>query len=267
MLEAIIFDVDGTLAETEETHRAAFNQAFEEFGLPWLWTRDLYGELLRVTGGKERLAHFIVTCSSAPTAGGNAATMIPDLHRRKTEIYSELISSGRVELRPGVSELIEAARTDGIRLAIATTTSRANVEALLRATLGSEAIALFASIAAGDDVPRKKPAPDIFQLAMSELQLPPRACIAIEDSRNGLRAAEAAGLAVLVTPSLYTAVEDFTGAACLAADLSALVVTAVAAAHRDNTEVGAGTLLECVKRVHMRSIGQGEHLAGLSKIS
>lgn len=226
MLKAIIFDVDGTLAETEETHRAAFNLAFEEAGLPWRWDEALYGELLKVTGGKERLAHFIGEIGDRDHVETETQTLIGALHRRKTAIYSELLSSGAIKLRLGVGELIEGALADGVRLAIATTTSRPNVETLLRQTLGAHGGSMFEAIAAGDDVRRKKPSPEVFRLALDSLQLPPELCVAIEDSANGLRSAIGAGLATLVTPSVYSRDDDFTGAALVVDNLTELVRSA-----------------------------------------
>lgn len=212
MLEALIFDVDGTLADTEEVHRVAFNRAFAEAGLPWQWDVALYGRLLQVTGGKERIRHYI----DAYTDGTGAAPdprFIAALHERKTALYAELVSGGAVPLRPGVAALLGEARAAGVRLAIATTTSLPNVEALLQAALGAQGSALFEVIAAGDSVPRKKPAPDIYLSALAQLGLGPGACLAVEDSRNGLRSALAAGLATLIVRSTYTRDEDFAGAA------------------------------------------------------
>jgi HAD superfamily hydrolase (TIGR01509 family) len=212
VLEAIIFDVDGTLAETEEIHRAAFNHAFEEAGLGWDWSEALYGELLKVTGGKERIAHFMEMSGDTAAIPVERPSLIAELHRHKTAIYAEMIAVGDVALRLGVAELIEGALTDGIRLAIATTTSRPNVDALLKNTLGPDGPSAFEVIAAGDSVAAKKPAPDIFVAALGDMRLNPRHALAIEDSGNGLRAAVAAGLPTLVTPSYYSRGDNLTGA-------------------------------------------------------
>jgi beta-phosphoglucomutase-like phosphatase (HAD superfamily) len=168
MLRALIFDVDGTLAETEELHRQAFNQSFAAFGLPWAWDQALYKQLLDVTGGKERIAHFVGD-------GSLPAETIAALHADKTQRYAHLVASGGVTLRPGVRRLLSEAEGQGVRLAIATTTSRPNVDALLQATLGRQP---FEVIAAGDEVPAKKPAPDIYRLALHRLGLPPSDCAA-----------------------------------------------------------------------------------------
>lgn len=209
-LKALIFDVDGTLAETEETHRRALNDTFAAFGLPWNWDQPTYRRLLRVMGGKERLRHFIE--HDRPEKADEALARLSELHAAKNRRYAELVGAGGVTLRPGVARLIGEARTQGVTLAIATTTSQANVEALLAKTMGAEALGWFAAIAAGDLAPAKKPAPDIFLLALRQLGLPAPVCVVLEDTVYGLRAAKAAGLATLVTPSFYTDDQDFSAA-------------------------------------------------------
>lgn len=205
--EALIFDVDGTLAETEEAHRRAFNETFVEAGLDWHWSIADYTRLLRTTGGKERMRAHRAAVGSGPTDAEIAA-----LHQTKTRRYSEIVTGGGVSLRPGVAELIAAARARGQRVAVATTTNRPNVDALCRACWGQPAAEVFEVIAAGDEVDRKKPAPDVFLLALQRLGLPVTSAIGFEDSRNGVASAKAAGLRVVVTPSTYTASDDFTQA-------------------------------------------------------
>jgi HAD superfamily hydrolase (TIGR01509 family) len=212
-LEALIFDVDGTLAETEETHRKALNQTFAAFDLPWEWNRPTYRRLLRIMGGKERLRHFIL--HDRPEQADRALAALPEIHAAKNERYAAMVRDGQVSLRPGVKRLLHEARDAGLRLAISTTTSLPNVEALLTSTLGPEAPKLFEAIAAGDSVRTKKPAPDIFLLALKRLELEPSRAIAIEDTVYGLRSATAAGLRSLVTPSFYTDDQDFSGAAAV----------------------------------------------------
>lgn len=212
-LRALIFDVDGTLAETEETHRLAFNRTFADAGMDWHWDRETYRRLLKVTGGKERMEHH------ARTEGID----IPDcaaLHKAKTAHYVRAIAQGDIALRPGVERLIREARAAGLKLAIATTTSRANVESLFEATLGREALTWFSAICCGEDVARKKPDPEVYALALSGLGELPQNCLALEDSANGLRAAMAAGIPCLITPSIYTDHDDFTGATAFVKDLS-----------------------------------------------
>ena len=214
-LQAVIFDVDGTLAETEELHRIAFNEVFPRFDLDWAWSVDLYRDLLRVTGGKERMRHY------ADRLGVTLADdKVAAMHAAKTERYTCSVSAGRCQLRPGVARAIDEAQSRNLRLAIATTTSHANVDALLDATLGPGGRDRFVAIVAGDDVPRKKPAPDVYDSTLEHLGLPAAACVAIEDSANGVAAARAAGLEVWVTPSLYTSHESFAGGARILPDLT-----------------------------------------------
>ncbi len=199
-LEALIWDVDGTLAETEEGHRAAFNAAFAAAGLDWHWDTALYVRLLEVTGGKERIRRYLDT---TPGAGPLDDDAVRRLHAAKTARYVAAVASGSVALRPGVRRLLHEARTAGLRLAIATTTSPANVDALLLATLGPDGPGLFEVIGAGDMVPHKKPAPDIFRHVLDRLRLSGDRCLAFEDTVNGLAAAHGAGVPVVVTTSLY----------------------------------------------------------------
>ncbi|KFE33516.1 HAD family hydrolase [Thioclava atlantica] len=215
MVSALIFDVDGTLAETEEAHRRAFNETFAAQGIDWAWSPEDYRELLKTTGGKERMARHRDELGHGPSDAE-----IAELHKLKTARYVEIIASGEVPLRPGVARLIANARDAGIRLAIATTTNRPNVDALIRATLGADPDHLFDAIAAGDEVRAKKPAPDVFELALNRLSLPPEACIAFEDSEMGLKSAQAAGLRVVLTPSAYTEDGEFGSADWLLPDLS-----------------------------------------------
>lgn len=211
-LQALIFDVDGTLADTEETHRQAFNAAFMEFDLWWDWSPPRYAELLEISGGKERIAHYVETLGLARTERARVLELVPALHGTKTRIYTELIERGRRPLRPGVAKLLRAAQAAGLKLAIASTTTSANIDVLLRANLAEQPRVIFSAIACGDQVRAKKPAPDIYRLVLASLRLPAQVCIAFEDSPNGLRAAKAAGLATVVTPSRWTAGEDFSAA-------------------------------------------------------
>lgn len=213
-LKAIIFDVDGTIAETEEAHRTAFNQAFTEAGRDWHWSVDDYRELLKITGGKERIRHFVDKTGEEASDG-----LVAGAHARKNEIYAELIEDGAVALRPGIDRLIGEARSSNVRTAIATTTSRSNLVALLDCHFGAGSISTFDAVVTGEDVARKKPDPEVYRLTLEALGLLPEACIAIEDSRNGLLAAAACGIPVLATPSLYTSHEQFGGAAGVRADL------------------------------------------------
>jgi beta-phosphoglucomutase-like phosphatase (HAD superfamily) len=224
-LQALIFDVDGTLAETErDGHRVAFNAAFAAAGLPWQWDEALYGELLAVTGGKERIRHFCERFDPQFLARPDLDSFVQGLHKDKTARYVALVNRGALPLRPGVARLIDEARQAGIRLAIATTTSLDNVTALLEASLGAGSAAWFDAIGAGDIVPRKKPAPDIYLWVLERLGLAADACLALEDSANGVRAARGAGLPTLVTEAQYTRGEDFAGALAVLPDLATVTL-------------------------------------------
>ncbi len=219
-LSAVIFDVDGTLADTEEAHRQAFNATFKEFGLPWHWDVELYVELLAVAGGKERLAHYCRCVDPARLAQADGMDFIARLHQRKTRVYERRVEMGEVPARPGVVRLIRELIEADIRLAIATTTSRANVDVLLATTLADLPPDCFEVIGAGEQATAKKPAPDIYRWVLDRLRLSGEDCLAIEDSRNGVRAALAAGLPVLVTESSWTRRDDFTGAVAVLPDLA-----------------------------------------------
>jgi HAD superfamily hydrolase (TIGR01509 family) len=221
---AIIFDVDGTLAETEELHRRAFNETFEYFSLGWHWDVRLYRELLQVTGGKERIRHYMHLRKERGMERLDASDdgAIAELHRFKTARFTTLIAEGACSLRPGIVDLIRTSVDRHQHLAIATTTSRENVEALCAATMGSEGIKGFHAIVCGDNVARKKPASDVYLKALELLGRRPGECLAIEDSRNGLMAAVGAGIPVVITRSLYFGDEDFSGALAVVDNLGEL---------------------------------------------
>lgn len=209
MLEALIFDVDGTLADTESAHRAAFNEAFAEARLGWHWDDETYIRLLQVSGGKERIAHFWRMVDPDLAAGTAVQAAIDRIHAMKTRLYEARVSGGQLPLRPGVLRLLREALAGGLRLAIATTTTPANVDALLRNPLGPDWRRHFAAVGDASTAPTKKPNPMVYQQVLGRLALPPGACLAFEDSSNGLRAATAAGLQTLVTPTVHTADHRF----------------------------------------------------------
>ncbi len=209
-LQALLFDVDGTLADTEKDgHRVAFNRAFSEAGLDWRWSVDTYAELLSVTGGKERIRYYLDHYLPAFEPPGKADEWIAGLHAAKTRHYTGMLSQGLIPLRPGVRRLLREAREAGLRLAIATTTTPANVTALLEHSLAPGSSDWFEVIAAGDVVPAKKPAPDIYHYALARMGLKPEQCLAFEDSRNGILSATGAGLKTVITVNDYTRNDDF----------------------------------------------------------
>jgi len=208
-LKCLLWDVDGTLADTErDGHRVAFNMAFEAAGLERRWDEATYGELLKVTGGKERMRFDIERGGMADMSDAQIA----ELHAAKTQMYQQLIADGAIPLRPGVRRLLEEARAAGVIIGISTTTTPAALDALIEHSLGHEWFDYFAVLAAGDIVPAKKPAPDIYNYALDKLGVSPSETMALEDSGNGWLSAQAAGLKCVVTVNGYTREQDFAGA-------------------------------------------------------
>jgi HAD superfamily hydrolase (TIGR01509 family) len=254
-LAALVFDVDGTLADTEETHREAFNDAFMRFRIGWEWSRAEYRKLLRISGGKERMVEWFATLPVTDAERARLIQLAPAVHRAKTALYTELVADGRCPLRPGIARLMDEALHAGVSLAIASTTTEANVDALLSRHLGAGALRRFATIACGDLVAAKKPAPDIYRHVLSTLGLPATRCIAVEDSRNGVRAAKAAGLYTVVTPTPWTLGDDFADADL---ELSHLGDAAHPLPPAQAERVGAPWLgLDTLARLHAQTIGTG----------
>lgn len=206
MIKALLWDVDGTIAETErDGHLVAFNEAFAAVDLPWRWSVERYGELLRVTGGRERLLKDMAERSDAPSLAREREQMADELHRRKNLAYAKLVAEKRIPLRPGVLELMDEAYRAGLTQAIVTTTSRSNVQALMGLHLGPGWMRLFQACICGEDVRSKKPDGEAYERALQALALLPRETLALEDSPGGVAAAQAAGVPVVVTRSVYFA--------------------------------------------------------------
>lgn len=222
-MTALIFDCDGVLSDTERYgHLPAFNQTFREFGLPVQWSEEAYGAALRIGGGKERMRSLLtpefVAQAGLSTDPDAQAAEIAKWHTRKTELYVEMVRAGRLPPRPGIARIVREARTARWQLAVCSTSAEPSVRAILRNAVGTEAAADFL-VLAGDVVPAKKPAPDIYLLALERLGIEPGEAVVIEDSRNGLLAATAAGLATVVTVNGYTRDEDFSEAALVVSSL------------------------------------------------
>jgi HAD superfamily hydrolase (TIGR01509 family) len=220
-IAALVFDVDGTLADTErDGHRVAFNRAFADAGLDWNWDVALYGKLLAVTGGKERIKHYLAQFNTAFQAPEDLDGFVAELHAAKTEHYKSMMLEGSIPLRPGVEALLREARGQGVRMAIATTTTMDNVTSLLTATLGEASIGWFDPIGAGDVVPKKKPAPDIYTWVLQRMGLEGAQVVAFEDSGHGVTSAADAGIdRIVVTTNDYTREQDFSRASVVLPEL------------------------------------------------
>lgn len=219
-LRALIWDVDGTVAETErDGHRVAFNRAFDELGLPWHWDVPTYGRLLRVTGGRERMLAWMDERDDSPADHASRERLAIQLHACKGRHYMALMEQGGVTPRPGVQRLVQACHEEGVALAVATTTGRANVDALFLHVFGADWQALFQAVICAEDAPVKKPDPQAYQMALQVLGCTAAEALAVEDSTPGLRAARSAGIACLITRSIYFADASFPGAAAVVDDL------------------------------------------------
>jgi len=226
MLQALIFDVDGTLADTEAAHRAAFNYAFAEEGMDWHWDEALYTQLLDISGGKERIAHYWKQ-TRGDVVGIDAHALrdtIARLHEIKTAAYEAMVNDGLVALRPGVLALIESAHAQGLSLAIATTTSPVNIASLLRRAIGLHWRSVFGVVEDASTAPIKKPNPQVYLQTLQRMGVAAERCLAFEDSANGLQAAVAAGLSTVITPTHFTAHHDFSAAMRVLPDLGSTTV-------------------------------------------
>jgi len=248
-LKAIIFDVDGTLANTEEAHRIAFNYAFEQAGLPWNWDVELYTKLLKVTGGKERINYY-VTDFLDETIGQD---VVVSLHQAKNAQYQAIIQRKELPLRSGILSLINECRQSNMRIAIATTTSPGNVQNLVTATMGEDALDWFEFIADAESAPIKKPAPDVYEFVLDKMGLKAEETLALEDSYNGVTAATAINIPTLITVNNYTADDEFAGAMVVVSELgdedTACEVISVDDSI-DKSLVGNNITLDTLKQLH-----------------
>ncbi len=240
-LEAVIFDVDGTLADTEDVHRLAFNRAFKEFDLLWNWTPKLYEELLRISGGRERITYYGADLAQRFPHRDAFNHFVRDLHGVKTQIYAEMLSSGAVPLRPGVSRLLAEIRAANLTLAIATGSTYSNLKTLLDRNLPADWASWFSAIATCDTVTEKKPSPAVYQAVLDTLELDPAHAVALEDTVNGCHAATHAGLATVITTHFFTRRHHFPNAA--------LVVDSIGEPDQPFTvikgDAGAHTMVDC----------------------
>ncbi|MGY6528373.1 MAG: HAD family hydrolase [Cyanobacterium sp.] len=212
-LKALIFDVDGTIAETErDGHRIAFNLAFNQLDLPWQWDVDFYGSLLEIGGGKERFTHYLNNYQSDFNLPSSLEEFVQNVHKIKNKYYAQLVQDKTIKLRTGVKRLMTEAHEKNVRLAIASTSAVKNVKALLDGTCNPEMISWIEVIAAGDMVENKKPAPDIYELALEKLNLSPEECATIEDTNQGLVAATRANIKTIITVNDYTKEQKFDSA-------------------------------------------------------
>lgn len=244
--EALFFDMDGVIIDTEKDgHRVAFNAAFEEFGYPVHWEVDYYGELLKISGGKERMKHHLQTRGFGKDVHPDEVDeLIIKLHKRKTEIFVNLIESGNLQLRPGIYRLMKEANDNGVPICICTTANQKAAEAVAAHSLPG---IKFSHILAGDIVASKKPAPDIYLLAVEKTGKNPSRCIVVEDSRNGMLAGADAGIGVLVTTSIYTRDEEF--------DRALLVVSCLGDDQGERGEILSGELKDYEGVVTLEMLG------------
>ncbi|MFO1160320.1 MAG: HAD-IA family hydrolase [Reyranellaceae bacterium] len=211
-LRALLFDVDGTIADTEELHRLCYNQAFLRSGIDWHWDRALYAELLRVSGGQDRLHAYLRRAVPEPAEHNRLRALIPFIHKTKTEEYARRLEEGQIHIRPGVLRLMEEATMAGLSIGCVSSSDWDNVGTLMTKVLRRAPAISIAARVGGEMVAHRKPAPDMYQLLVRMLRVSPEACIAFEDSPNGVAAARAAGVSVVATPSQWTIDQDLSAA-------------------------------------------------------
>tara|TARA_B100001248_G_C27242029_1_gene389797 strand:- start:32 stop:787 length:756 start_codon:yes stop_codon:yes gene_type:complete len=209
LLSAVLFDVDGTISETEDFHRKSFNEAFKEFNLDWFWDEAIYKELINIGDGKERIEYYIKRAWPEMLEYKNLTKYINSIHKVKNEIFKDFIMDSGITFRPGVLRLINELRENNIRIAIVSSTTQEDLLTLFKNGLNMDPTSTFDLIAHGGCTENKRPSPEIYEWILEKLRIPPQSCVAIEDSLRGLRSAVNANINVLVTPSLYTKTENF----------------------------------------------------------
>jgi beta-phosphoglucomutase-like phosphatase (HAD superfamily) len=249
-LKALLFDVDGTLVDTKELHRQAFNQAFLEFGLGWNWSDELYAELLAVSGGAERIAHYIDWLNRPAAEKTRLRRLISAVHREKTRIYGTLIASNKALSGPGVSRPIEEAHEAGLKIGLAASSAVENVHALLAAAMYPAQRDAIRAIVSANQVSRKKPAPDIYEMLLTQLGVPAVACVAFDDSTNGIAAAKAARLDTVATPSRWMKDRDFGDADLVVDSLGEPDIPSMPRASAERAGSGSRSLRPCARTRH-----------------
>ena len=219
LLSAVLFDVDGTISETEELHRKSFNESFKEFNLDWFWDEAIYKELINIGSGVERIEYYIKRAWPEMMEYKNLAKYINSIHKVKNEIFEDYIVESEIKPRPGVIRLINELKENKIRIAIVSSTSESNLLKLFKEGLNIDPLTTFDLIAHGDCTKNKRPSPEIYEWILEKLRLPPQSCIAIEDSLRGLESAKNAELNILATPSIFTKEEDFSNAKLVISNL------------------------------------------------
>jgi len=219
LLSAVLFDVDGTIAETEDFHRKSFNESFREFNLDWFWDEAMYKELINIGGGKERIEHYIKRAWPEMLDYKNLTKYINSIHKVKNEVFEDYILESEIKPRPGVIRLIKELKENNIRIAIVSSNSEKNLHILFKQGLNINPKKTFDLIAHGECTKNKRPSPEIYEWVLEKLRLPPQSCVAIEDSPRGVESAKNANLNILATPSIFTKDEDFSDAKLIVSDL------------------------------------------------
>ena len=242
-IKAVFFDQDGVIIDTErDGHRVSFNMTFKEFGFADEWDVEYYHELLQIAGGKERMRHHWKTKGfSKPLTEEEIDNLVKEMHKRKTALFVELIETGKLPLRPGIHRFMKEAMEAGLKVAVCTTSNEKAAKAVTEKVLSD---IKFDLVLAGDVVQNKKPDPEIYNLALSKLGLKPEEVFVVEDSKNGVKAAKAAGMKVIVTTNHYTEKEDV--------DAGDVIVSCLGDADGEKAEMRKGEIAGFDGVVHVK---------------